>query len=117
VIEFVMERRWTREERDGYQSGYGFVDRCPLSAAWRVLIDACAARMPAFDRHEIVHGVWRDADDRRMAAGVGAVRTNESPHAVSFFRAAYLSGDAKMRQRIRNLAALSISHPERLYEI
>jgi hypothetical protein len=73
--------------------------------------------MPVYERHEIVHGVWRTTrttDGWQPDVGF-TVRSTESPHAVAFFRASYSRGDAKMRQRIRNLAASSIAHPERLY--
>jgi hypothetical protein len=75
--------------------------------------------MPLFQRHELVHGVWRTTNTTdSWQPNVGfTVSARESPHAVAFFRSAYSAGDAKMRARIRKLAELSIAHPERLYEM
>ena len=119
-IEFVATMRWTHEQRDGYQSGFEIHAINPdASDALRGLIDECAARMPLYQRHELVHGVWRTAsttDSWQPEVGF-TVSAKESPHTVAFFRSAYSAGDAKMRERIRHLAKLSIEHPERLYDM
>jgi len=75
--------------------------------------------MPLFERHELVHGVWQKTmttDSWQPPLGF-TVASTESPHTVAFFRAGYSAGDAKMRERIRKLAELSIAHPERLYDM
>jgi hypothetical protein len=116
-IEFVADLRWTNEQPGGYQSGFEIQTIDPASsAALRRLIDECAARMPLYERHELTHGVWRttlttDSWQPRVGFTVASI---ESPHAIAFFRTAFSTGDAKMRERIRQLAVLSIEHPERL---
>jgi hypothetical protein len=119
-IEFVADLRWTSEQRGGYQSGFEIQTIDPAAtAALRRLIDECAARMRRYERHEFVHGVWRTTpttDSWQPPVGF-TVAAAESPHTVAFFRAAYSTGDAKMRERIRKLAELSVAHPERLYDM
>jgi hypothetical protein len=119
-IEFVAELRWTHQQRGEYQSGFEIQAIAPAaSEALRGLIDECAALMPLYERHELVHGVWRTTTTTdSWPPDVGfTVSARESPHAVAFFRTAYSTGDAKMRERIRKLAELSIAHPERQYEM
>jgi len=86
------------------------------SARLRRLIEESNA--PVYERHELVHGVWRKGptNDPRQPESGFTVRTSESPHTIDFFRAGYFTGDRKMRDRIRWLAALSIAHPERHYD-
>ena len=119
-IEFIAEQRWTHEQRGGYESGFEIQTIDPAaSKALRGLIDECAAWMPLFERHELAHGVWRTTpttDSWQPKVGF-TVRATESPHAIAFFRTAYSTGDAKMRERILKLAELSITHPERRYEM
>jgi hypothetical protein len=119
-IEFVAELRWTTAQRDGFQSGFEIQAIEPAaSEALRGLIDECTARMRHYERHELAHGVWRTTpttDSWQPKVGF-TVAATESPHAVAFFRTAYSTGDAKMRERIRSLAELSIKHPERRYEM
>jgi hypothetical protein len=91
----------------------------PAILALLSLINECAARMPLYERHELVHGVWRTTpttDSWQPQIGF-TVSAAESPHSVAFFRTAYSTGDAKMRERIRKLAELSIAHPERQYDM
>jgi hypothetical protein len=118
-IEFVAELRWTHEERGEYQSGFEIQTIDPAAGdALRGLISECAARMPRYQRHELVHGVWRTmptTDSWQPPVGF-TVSATESPHAVASFRTAYSTGDARMRERIRRLAELSIEHPERRYD-
>lgn len=119
-IEFVAEVRWTRQQKDEFESGFEIQRIEPESAsALRGLINECAAVMPLYQRHELVHGVWRTTtttDSWQPEVGF-TVSASESPHAVAFFRSAYSTGDGKMRERIRHLAKLSIEHPERLYDM
>jgi hypothetical protein len=119
-IEFVAELRWTHEQHGEYQSGFEIQTIDPAAGnALRGLISECAARMPRYQRHELVHGVWRTmptTDSWQPPVGF-TVSATESPHAVASFRTAYSAGDAKMRERIRRLAELSIAHPERLYDM
>jgi PilZ domain-containing protein len=120
AIEFVAELRWTHEQRGEYQSGFEIQTIDPAAGdALRGLIDECAARMPLYQRHELVHGVWRTTnttDSWQPVVGF-TVAASESPHAVASFRTAYSTGDARMRERIRRLAELSIAHPERRYDM
>jgi hypothetical protein len=119
-IEFVAELRWTHEQRGEYQSGFEIQTIDPAAGdALRGLIEECAARMPRYQRHELVYGVWRTTNTTdSWQPNVGfTVAATESSHAVAFFRSAYSAGDAKMRARIRKLAELSIAHPERLYDM
>jgi hypothetical protein len=120
AIEFVAELRWTHEARGGYQSGFEIqtIDRA-AGDALRALISECAAQTPLYQRHQLMHGVWRTmptTDSWQPVVGF-TVAATESPHAVAFFRSAYSAGDAKMRERIRKLAELSIAHPERMYDM
>ena len=119
-IEFVATMRWTHEQRGEYQSGFEIQAINPDSVeALRGLIYECAARMPLYQRHELVHGVWRTTnttDSWQPEVGF-TVSAKESSHTVAFFRSAYSAGDAKMRERIRHLARLSIEHPERMYDM
>jgi hypothetical protein len=119
-IDFVATMRWTHEQSGEYQSGFEIEAINPAAVdALRELIDECAARMPLYQRHEVVHGVWRTAnttDSWQPEVGF-TVSAKESSHTVAFFRSAYSRGDAKMRERIRHLAKLSIEHPERTYDV
>ena len=119
-IEFVAELRWTQPRGDHYESGFEIQRIDPESnIALHRFVDECIERMPHYQRHELVHGVWqttKTTESRQPEHGFTVVAT-ESPHAVAFFRAAYSSGDAKMRARIRKLAELSIEHPERLFDM
>jgi PilZ domain-containing protein len=119
-IEFVAEHRWTHVHGDQYQSGFEIRTIDPTSnAALHQLIDEYVRRMPLYERHELVHGVWQKTtttDSWQPKSGF-TVASTESPHTVAFFRAGYSAGDAKMRERIRKLAELSITHPERLYDM
>ena len=90
-----------------------------IRAPERRTLDECIERMPHYERHELVHGVWRTTmttDSWQPDAGF-TVASTESPHTVAFFHAAYSAGDARMRERIRKLAELSITHPERRYDM
>jgi len=119
-IEFVAVNRWTHVHGDQYQSGFEIRTIDPASnVALHRLIDEYVRRMPLFERHELVHGVWQKTmttDSWQPQLGF-TVASTESPHTVAFFRAGYSAGDAKMRERIRKLAELSIAHPERLYDM
>ena len=119
-IKFVAELRWTNQQSGEFESGFEIQTIEPAASdALRGLIDECAARMPLYQRHELVHGVWRTTnttDSWQPHVGF-TVAVKESPHSVAFFRSAYSAGDAKMRERIRKLAELSIAHPERQYEM
>ncbi len=119
-IEFVAEHRWTHVQGDQYQSGFEIRTIDPASnVALHRLIDEYLRQMPLYECHELIHGVWRKTtttDSWQPQLGF-TVPSTESSHTVAFFRAAYSKGDAKMRERIRNLAELSITHPERRYEM
>ena len=119
-IQFTADLRWTRPRGDHYESGFEIQTIEPGSnVALRRFVDECIERMPHYDRHELAHGVWRTTmtiDSWQPEAGF-TVASTESPHTVEFFRAAYSTGDAKMRERIRKLAELSITHPERRYDM
>jgi hypothetical protein len=54
-------------------------------------------------------------DSRQPESGF-TVSWNESVHTIDFFRAAYMAGDRRMRERIRKLAEMSVEHPERHYD-
>ncbi|HYS54448.1 MAG TPA: PilZ domain-containing protein [Thermoanaerobaculia bacterium] len=119
-IEFTADLRWTHPEGDRYQSGFEIqtIDSAS-NVALRKLIDECIERMPRFDRHELVHGVWRTTtttESWQPQSGF-TVASTESPHTVAFLRAAYSVGDRKMRERIRKLGELSITHPERRFDM
>ena len=119
-IEFIAEVRWTKQQKGEYESGFEIQTIEPGAvSALQALVNECAAKMPLYQRHELVHGVWRattttDAWQPEVGFTVSAA---ESPHAVAFFRSAYSAGDAKLRARIRHLAKLSIDHPERRYDM
>jgi hypothetical protein len=119
-IEFVAELRWSKQQQGEYESGFEIQKIEPEAvSALRRLINECASRMQLYERHELVHGVWRTTtttDAWQPEVGF-TVASSESPHAVAFFRSAYSAGDGKMRERIRHLAKLSIEHPERLYDM
>ena len=119
-IEFVAEMRWTKQQQGEYESGFEIQKIEPSAiSALRGLVNECAAQMPLYERHELIHGVWRTTtttDSWQPDVGF-TVSASESPHAVAFFRSAYSAGDSKLRARIRHLAELSIEHPERLYEM
>ena len=115
-IAFIAELRWTKQNEGEYESGFEIQKIEPEAiSALRRLVNECAARMQLYERHELVHGVWRTTtttDSWQPQVGF-TVSVAESPHAIAFFRSAYSAGDTKMRERIRNLAKLSIDHPER----
>ncbi len=117
-IEFIAELRWTKAQRgeDIYQSGFEIQSIDPSSnAALRSLIEAWTV---VYDRHELVHGVWRKTtttDPRQPESGFTVLPT-ESIHEVDLMRAAYSVADPAGREIIRRLAALSIIHPERRYK-
>ena len=119
-IQFVAEVRWTKEQQGQFESGLEIQKIEPSAiSALRGLVNAYAAQMPLFERHELIHGVWRIAtttDAWQPEVGF-TVSATESSHAVAFFRSAYSAGDSKLRARIRQLAELSIEHPERLYDM
>jgi hypothetical protein len=120
LITFIAELRWTKQNEGEYESGFEIQKIEPEAvSALRRLVSECASRMSLYERHELVHGVWRTTtttDSWQPEVGF-TVSASESPHAVAFFRSAYSAGDAKMRERIRHLAKLSIEHPERLYDM
>jgi PilZ domain len=118
TIEFVAEPRWTNSDGGGqYQSGFQIQSIDPTSAvALRKLIETSV--QPLYECHELLHGVWRKrmtTDSQQPAAGF-TVSWTESVHTIDFFRAAYMGGDRRMRERIRKLAEMSIAHPERRYD-
>jgi hypothetical protein len=116
-IDFVAEPRWTRLQGSEYQTGFEIISIDATSAAaLRRLIETSVE--PIYECHELVHGVWRKrmtVDPRQPDAGF-TVSWTESVHTIDFFRAAYMSGDRRLRERIRKLAELSVSHPERHYD-
>ena len=59
-IEFVAELRWTKEQKGEYESGFEIQKIEPSAiSALRGLVNECAAQMPLYERHELIHGVWR----------------------------------------------------------
>jgi len=118
-IEFIAELRWTNPKEGQFQSGFEIqsIDAAS-SIALRSLIDTTATGSPPYQCHELIYGVWRKkptADPRQPQSGF-TVASTESVHTVDFMRAAYASGDRKMRERIRKLAEMSVAHPERHYD-
>jgi len=117
TIEFVAEPRWTKLQEGEYQSGFEIQSIDSTSAvALRRLIETSVE--PIYECHELVHGVWRKrmtTDSRQPESGF-TVSWNESVHTIDFFRAAYMAGDRRMRERIRKLAEMSVEHPERHYD-
>ena len=116
-VEFTAERRWMRLISGEYHCGFEIqtIDD-DSKARLRKLIEE--ANDPAYECHELVHGVWRKrrtADPHQPASGF-TVRASESPHTIDFFRVLYFTGDPQMRERIRKLAELNITHPERSFE-
>ena len=116
-VEFTAERRWMRLLAGEYHCGFEIqaIDD-DSKAKLRKLLDE--ANDPAYECHELLHGVWRKrttTDPRQPPSGF-TVRASESPHTIDFFRALYSTGDREMRDRIRKLAELNISHPERRFE-
>jgi PilZ domain-containing protein len=142
-IEFTAQLRWTKLQRGKsvYQSGFE-IQRIDAgsNAALHTLIEACVERAldeqkanaqgipplaPSstqisktneYVRHELVHGVWRKStttDPRQPTSGF-TVRSAESIHQVDLLRAAYSAADPSMREMIRKLAELSITHPDGL---
>ena len=113
-IEFIAARKWMRLVGGEYHCGFEIVSiDSASSASLRRLIEE--TNEPAYECHELVHGVWRKvrtANPHQPRSGF-TVRSTESPHTIDFFRAAYFTGDALMRERIRKLAEMSIAHPER----
>ena len=120
LIPFIAEVRWTKQNEGDYESGFEIQKIEPEAvSALRRLVSEYASRMQLYERHELVHGVWRTTtttDSWQPEVGF-TVSATESSHAVAFFRAAYVAGNAKQRERIRHLAKLSIEHPERLYDM
>jgi PilZ domain-containing protein len=118
-IEFIAELRWTNPKAGEYQSGFEIqsIDSAS-SIALRGLIDSTVEGVPPYQCHELLYGVWkkRSTTDSRQPESGFTVRSTESVHTVDFMRAAYARGDRKMRERIRKLAELSITHPERHYD-
>jgi len=116
-IAFTAERKWMRMVRGEYHCGFEIqsIDAASTESLRRLLDEA---HEPAYERHELVHGVWRKivTTDARQPESGFTVRASESPHTIDFFRAAYFTGDRAMRDRIRWLATLSIAHPERHYD-
>lgn len=140
-IEFIAQLKWTKLQREKnlYQSGFE-IQRIDdgSNAALHNLIEACIERaldeqkanargvppvaaasqlpprQPLYVRHELVHGVWRKittTEPRQPESGFTVVAT-ESIHQVDLLRAAYTAADAAMREMIRRIAELSITHPE-----
>lgn len=118
-IEFIAELRWTKAQPGEivYQSGFEIQKIDPGSnAALRNMVEDCLNHaIPLYDRHELVHGVWRKtttSDSQQPESGF-TVSATQSVHQVSLLRAAYSAGGPRMRQMIRRLAELTITHPER----
>ena len=113
----MAEPRWTKILAGEYQSGFEITSIDATSAAaLRRLIETSVE--PIYECHELVHGVWRKkmtTDPRQPESGF-TVSWTESVHTIDFFRAAYMSGDRRLRERIRKLAELSVAHPERHYD-
>src|ERR1700730_5978823 len=59
-IEFVAELRWTNQRGAEYQSGFEIqtIDAQSKTALGR-LVETYSGQLPLYDRHELVHGVWR----------------------------------------------------------
>ena len=116
-VEFTAERRWMRLLAGEYHCGFEIrsIDE-KSKAELNKLLDE--ANKPAYECHELVHGVWRKrltTDPHQPPSGF-TVRALESPHTIDFFRVLYFTGDREMRDRIRKLAELNIAHPERRFE-
>jgi len=116
-IDFMAEPRWTKLQGGEYQSGFEITSIDATStAALRRLIETSVE--PIYECHELVYAVWRKkmtTDPRQPESGF-TVSWTESVHTIDFFRAAYMAGDRRMRERIRKLAEMSVAHPERHYD-
>ena len=141
AIEFVAQLRWTKLQRGRnlYQSGFE-IQRIDAgsNATLRRLIETCidraldeqkanargipplaqapvqSSKTPLYVRHELIHGVWRKittTEPRQPDSGF-TVASTESIHQVDLLRAAYSAADFAMREMIRKIAELSITHPE-----